>query len=88
MVFAHHEKFDGSGYPRQLKGNEIPLGARIFAIVDAVDAMVYKRPYNKPITFQQAADEVRRCAGTHFDPELVPVTLDYLSETLPKRLLG
>jgi putative nucleotidyltransferase with HDIG domain len=82
LVYAHHEKFDGSGYPRNLGGEDIPFGARIFAIVDAIDAMIYKRPYNTPITFQQAADEVRRCSGTHFDPEIVSSTLEFLSERL------
>lgn len=86
LVFSHHEKYDGSGYPRQLEGEEIPFGARIFSIVDAVDAMIYKRPYNTPITFQQAAAEVRRCSGTHFDPQLVPTTLEYLGDRIPSRL--
>jgi putative nucleotidyltransferase with HDIG domain len=86
LVFSHHEKFDGTGYPRRLAGKQIPLGARIFSIVDAVDAMVYKRPYNTPIPFREAAIEVRRCAGTHFDPDLVEPTLEYLRANLPKRL--
>src|SRR5882724_6252881 len=62
LVFAHHEKFDGSGYPRGIAGNAIPFGARVFAIIDAVDAMIYKRPYNNPVKFLDAAAEVRRCA--------------------------
>ena len=86
LVFSHHEKFDGSGYPRRLKGEAIPFGARVFAIVDSVDAMIYKRPYNNPISFSEAAAEVRRCAGTHFDPDVVDVTLDYLSEKIPSEL--
>jgi putative nucleotidyltransferase with HDIG domain len=79
LVYTHHEKFDGSGYPQGLKAEAIPVGSRCFAIVDAVDAMIYKRPYNRPISFSQAADEVHRCAGSHFDPELVDVALQYLS---------
>src|SRR6267378_743674 len=75
IVYSHHEKYDGTGYPRGLKGQDIPFGARVFAIVDSVDAMIYKRPYNKPITFRQAAEEVRRCTGTQFDPDLVESTL-------------
>jgi putative nucleotidyltransferase with HDIG domain len=80
IVYSHHEKFDGTGYPRKLRGEHIPFGARVFAIVDTVDAMIYKRPYNKPVAFWQAAEEVRRCAGTQFDPELVEPTLGYLAK--------
>src|SRR4029079_18458830 len=79
LVFSHHEKFDGSGYPRQLKGEAIPFGARVFSVVDSVDAMIYKRPYNTPVRFCAAADEIRRCAGTHFDPSVIETTLQYLT---------
>lgn len=82
IVYTHHEKFDGTGYPQGLRGAAIPIGTRCFAIVDAVDAMIYKRPYNKPLLFEQAADEIRRCAGSHFDPELVEPALDHLSQHL------
>ena len=88
IVFCHHEKFDGTGYPRHLRGDEIPFGARVFAIVDTVDAMIYKRPYNKPVSFAVASQEVRRFAGTQFDPDLVDPTLDYLATQIPKTLLG
>jgi putative nucleotidyltransferase with HDIG domain len=88
IVYCHHEKFDGTGYPRQLRGSQIPFGARVFAIVDTVDAMIYKRPYNKPVKFEAACLEVRRCAGTQFDPELVEPTLAYLAKAIPKHLLG
>jgi response regulator RpfG family c-di-GMP phosphodiesterase len=86
LVYAHHEKFDGKGYPNGLRGEAIPFGARIFAIVDSVDAMIYKRPYNKPVTFKQACEEVHRCAGTHFDPALVVPTLEYLGDNVPAEL--
>src|SRR2546426_4244568 len=86
IVYAHHEKYDGTGYPRGLRGEKIPLGARVFAIVDAVDAMIYKRPYNIPVSFREAADEVRRCAGTQFDPALVESTLVYLRDRIPADL--
>src|SRR5262245_49818872 len=86
LVYAHHEKFDGSGYPKALCGDVIPFGARVFAIVDSVDAMIYQRPYNKPITFKQACEEVHRCAGTHFDPALVVPTLEYLGDSVPAKL--
>src|SRR4030095_4667485 len=88
LVLSHHEKFDGTGYPRGLRGESIPLGARIFSVVDAVDAMIYKRPYNAPITFKEAAEEIRRCAGTQFDPGLVPLTIEVLEGCVPKNLLG
>jgi hypothetical protein len=55
IVYCRHEKFDGSGYPRGLKGKDIPFGARVFAVVDTVDAMIYKRPYNRPVTFGRQA---------------------------------
>ena len=87
LVYSHHEKFDGTGYPRGLRGEEIPFGARIFAIVDTVDAMIYKRPYNNPVSFRVAAAEVRRCTGTQFDPSVVEATLAYLSEHIPRHLL-
>jgi putative nucleotidyltransferase with HDIG domain len=83
LVYSHHEKFDGSGYPRKLKGEAIPFGARVFAVVDAIDAMIYKRPYNTPVTFSMAAAEIRRCAGTHFDPSVVDLTLQYLEKHVP-----
>ena len=88
LVVSHHERYDGTGYPRQLKGEAIPLGSRIFAVVDAVDAMIYKRPYNTPVTFREAAEEVRRCAGTHFDPGIIDITLECLEEHVPKQLRG
>ena len=71
IVWAHHEKWDGSGYPRGLKGEEIPLGARIFMAVDAFDAMTFDRPYSKAKPFDVAKAEIRHCAGTHFDPTVV-----------------
>jgi response regulator RpfG family c-di-GMP phosphodiesterase len=71
IVYSHHEKWDGSGYPRGLRGEDIPLGARIFAVVDAFDAMTFDRPYSKAISFDAAKSEIKRCAGTHFDPSVV-----------------
>ena len=71
VVWCHHEKWDGSGYPRGLKGEEIPLNARIFSVVDAFDAMTFDRPYSKAIPFEAAIAEIKRCAGSHFDPRVV-----------------
>jgi response regulator RpfG family c-di-GMP phosphodiesterase len=82
IVYSHHEKYDGTGYPRGLRGDEIPFGARVFMIVDSVDAMIYKRPYNSPVSFDDAADEVRRCSGTQFDPSVVEPTLNYLGQQI------
>jgi len=68
---CHHEKWDGTGYPRGLKGEEIPLGARIFMVVDAFDAMTFDRPYSKAKPFDVAKAEIKRCSGKHFDPGVV-----------------
>jgi putative nucleotidyltransferase with HDIG domain len=75
IVYAHQEQFDGSGYPRGLRGHEIPLGARIFAIADTLDAMTSDRPYRKGTTFAEASEEIARCSGTQFDPQIVEVFL-------------
>ena len=75
IVFAHQESFDGGGYPRGLRGEEIPLGARIFAIADTLDAITSDRPYRKGRSFEEARDEIARCAGRQFDPALVNVFL-------------
>jgi HD-GYP domain-containing protein (c-di-GMP phosphodiesterase class II) len=71
VVRFHHERFDGGGYPSGLKGQAIPLAARIFSIVDAFDAITTDRPYRKAQTAEQALAEIQRFAGTQFDPELV-----------------
>ena len=68
IVLAHHERWDGDGYPRRLKGPEIPLGARIFALCDTYDAIISDRPYRKGQTPDAALAEILRCAGTQFDP--------------------
>jgi response regulator RpfG family c-di-GMP phosphodiesterase len=71
VVRHHHERWDGTGYPYALRGKEIPLGARIFAVVDAFDAMTADRPYSKAISFDAARAEIMRCSGSHFDPDVV-----------------
>ena len=71
IVYSHHERFDGTGYPRRLRGDQIPLGARIFAVVDTLDAMTSTRPYRKALSFDTAREEIARCSGTQFDPSVV-----------------
>lgn len=71
IVRSHHEMFDGSGYPAGLKGEEIPLPARVFSAVDAFDAMTTDRPYRAALPLEQAADELTKMAGTQFDPDVV-----------------
>lgn len=67
-ILCHHERYDGKGYPRGLKGEEIPLRARIISVADAYDAMTSERPYRKPLSKEQAVDEIKKCLGTQFDP--------------------
>jgi diguanylate cyclase (GGDEF)-like protein len=73
LVRASHERWDGTGYPDRLAGEEIPLGARIVAICDAFDAMISSRPYSPARTIEEAVAELRRCAGSQFDPAIVPI---------------
>lgn len=89
IVRHHHERWDGSGYPAGLKGHEIPLLARVLAVADAFDAMTSRRPYRKKKTFHEAIDELKVCAGTHFDPELVGPFISALEKSeLPDRFTG
>lgn len=75
VVLYHHERFDGKGYPEGLRGKQIPYGARIIAVADALDAMLSNRPYAPAKTPAQAWDELRRCAGTQFDPQVAETAL-------------
>jgi len=75
IVYAHHEHFDGTGYPRGLVGEEIPLGARVFAVVDAYDAMTSRRPYRDAIPRDEALAEIASHSGTQFDPKVVQAFL-------------
>jgi len=86
IIRHHHEHFDGSGYPGALKGEEIPVEARILAIADAYDAITSIRPYHNQLTPQEALDELKRCAGTQFDPELVKTFCKAIENTLPKHI--
>ena len=67
----HHERWDGTGYPDGLKGEQIPLAARVFAIADTLDALTTDRPYRKAVGFEAARAEIHRGAGTQFDPAVI-----------------
>lgn len=73
IVYAHQEHYDGSGYPRQLKGNDIPLGARIFSVADTLDAITSDRPYRAAQSITAAREEIKAWSGRQFDPEVVEV---------------
>ena len=76
VILYHHERFDGTGYPEGLKGDKIPLTARIVAIADTVDAMMRDRPYRKALSYSQLIDELKKGSGTQFDPEIVTLIID------------
>jgi diguanylate cyclase (GGDEF)-like protein/putative nucleotidyltransferase with HDIG domain len=80
MVLAHHERWDGSGYPLGVRAENIPLGARIFAVVDAFDAMTSHRPYRSAESYQKARAEIRSGRGSQFDPKIVDVFLEFTKE--------
>jgi putative nucleotidyltransferase with HDIG domain len=80
IVYTHQEYFDGNGYPSRLRGNEIPIGARIFAVADAMDAITSDRPYRKARSFDEAREEILRCSGSQFDPNVVEVFLKIPNE--------
>jgi len=80
IVYAHQEFFDGTGYPRNISGNAIPIGARIFAVADTLDAITSDRPYRSAKSFDVARLEILRCSGTQFDPAVVEVFLKIPNE--------
>jgi HD-GYP domain-containing protein (c-di-GMP phosphodiesterase class II) len=80
IPYCHHEKWDGSGYPRGLKGESIPLPARIFAIVDVWDALTSDRPYRKAWSLEKAIEYIQEQSGTHFDPQVVKAFLAFIKE--------
>lgn len=73
VVAGHHEKWNGSGYPRQLKAEQIPLAARIFAVADVFDALCSKRPYKEPMGFEAVMTILEKDTGSHFDPAVMAV---------------
>lgn len=70
FILAHHERYDGTGYPNGIKGKDIPLSARIFTLADTLDAMTSDRPYRKALPFDMMIKEILKCKGTQFDPEI------------------
>jgi hypothetical protein len=85
IVHCHHERFDGKGYPRALAGDEIPVGARIFAVADTFDAMTSDRPYRRALPWEAARDEIVRHSGTQFDPQVVEAFLQAYEEWVRTR---
>ncbi|MGI8658635.1 MAG: diguanylate cyclase [Candidatus Limnocylindria bacterium] len=83
VVLHHHERFNGGGYPHGLKGNEIPMGARIVAVADAYHAMVHERPYSTALTHDEAIAELERNAGTQFDPAVVATFREVYAAAVP-----
>ena len=77
---CHHEKWDGTGYPRKLSGEKIPLEARLMAVADVYDALVSERSYKKPFTHDEAVDIIKKESGTHFDPKIVEVFLNVAND--------
>jgi putative nucleotidyltransferase with HDIG domain len=84
IIYYHHERFDGKGYLEGLRGEQIPLGARVLAVADAFDAMTSDRPYRRALTIAEAAEELSRCSGSQFDPSIVKAFLKVIKKvTLP-----
>jgi HD-GYP domain-containing protein (c-di-GMP phosphodiesterase class II) len=83
IVLTHHERYDGSGYPQGLIGDEIPLGARVFAIADTLDAMTSDRPYRRALPLTAAREEIRRQSGRQFESRVVDAFF-----TLPEHIWG
>ncbi|MEM5775905.1 MAG: HD domain-containing phosphohydrolase, partial [Anaerolineaceae bacterium] len=80
IPYSHHERWDGGGYPRGLKGDHIPLGARIFSVIDVWDALTSDRPYRPAWNPDKAIEYIKQQSGSHFDPLAVKAFLDELAE--------
>jgi HD-GYP domain-containing protein (c-di-GMP phosphodiesterase class II) len=89
IVRHHHEMVDGTGYPDRLKGAKIPLGARIITVADSFDRMVSELPYQRARSMDEALEELHRCCGSHFDPDIVDAFIRSLETSDdPRRLAG
>lgn len=84
IVKHHHERYDGNGYPSKLKGEEIPYLARIAAVADTFDAMTSRRSYRGPIDIEHVKEEIKRCEGTQFDPQIAEVFIEILNNDFDK----
>lgn len=84
IILHHHERYDGGGYPGGLRGEEIPLGARVLAVVDAYSSMVSERPYRRAMSMEEAVEELRRCSGSQFDPQVVDKFINILKAEAPQ----
>jgi HD-GYP domain-containing protein (c-di-GMP phosphodiesterase class II) len=87
IIFYHHEKYNGTGYPSGLKKEQIPLGARIMAVADAFEAMVYGRPYRERMDITSATKEIKKKSGTQFDPKIVEAFLKVVKKINTKKYL-
>jgi putative two-component system response regulator len=85
VALSHHERWDGTGYPRRLHGEQIPLSGRICAVIDVFDAMTTNRPYRAPIPPPEALEVMRRARGLQFDPRLLDLFMDRLDEVMEVR---
>ncbi|MGC1485610.1 MAG: HD domain-containing phosphohydrolase [Candidatus Acidiferrum sp.] len=83
IVLSHHERYDGGGYPRSLRGDGIILSARIFAVADTLDAITSDRPYRRASSFESGYEAIRKCSGSQFDPEVVSIFLNLPKEIWP-----
>jgi diguanylate cyclase (GGDEF)-like protein len=81
LIMHHHERYDGKGYPHNLKGEEIPFLARVLTVVDSFDAMTSNRPYNKRRTYAEAVEELRKCSGTQFDPFIAEAFIEVMQDS-------
>jgi putative two-component system response regulator len=86
VALTHHEKWDGTGYPNGLKGDEIPLAGRIVAIADIFDALTSARPYKEAWPVEQAIEFINEQSGKHIDPALPPILIEHLPEILRVKL--
>lgn len=82
LILYHHERYDGNGYPCGLKENDIPYLARVLTVIDSFDAMTSSRPYNKRKTYEEGIEELKKCSGTQFDPEIVNIFTNVVKENI------